>query len=134
MGGSQYMGPPSRASGTISNPQEQITIFEPDSVDDEIPWFRVDAKNYPNGIKIVYVSIQLPSDAAYTMGFEAWDGDPPASVSTIENVTTGASDNYAEVLDTDIDDQDLDADDWVFLDVPDTDVDWVTATCIFYGL
>jgi len=134
MGGSQYMGPPSRAGGTITNPQKEQTIFEPDSVNDEIAWFRADAKNYPNGIKIVYVSIQLPGDAAYTMGIEEWSGDPPSSDNTIENVSTGASDNYAEVLDADIDDQTVAADKWVYLDIPDTDVDWVTVTCIYYGL
>lgn len=110
---------------------KEVTIYEPDQVNDEIPFFHADSTAFPDGITIVKVSIQIPSDAAYTLGFEEWDGDPPAAQNTIEDVATGAADNYSSVSTTDIDDQDIDAGDWVFLDIPSTDVDWITATAVY---
>lgn len=125
MGGAQV-----GAGGGISSIHKEITLYDPEDMNDEIAWFQVDSNLYPNGIEVTVVSIQLPADAAYTMGFERWDGDPPSVQATIEDVTTGAADNYKRVTNTDIDSQDVNADDWVYLDIPSTDVDWITVTLI----
>lgn len=111
---------------------KELTIPQPDLqqvISDAYPFFQCDSKAYPNGCKIVKVSIQLPADAAYTMGFEEWSGDPPAAVTTIEDVATTGTDNYMAVVVN----HDIAADAWVFFDLPTTDIDWVVATVVFYG-
>jgi hypothetical protein len=107
-----------------------FTIIKPDLVNDEVKVFRVDAKMYPFGITIVHVDITLPADAAYTLVFEEWAGDPPAAQADIETVTTAASDAYME--DEAITNNVVDADDYIFIHVPATDVDWLAGKVIFY--
>jgi len=107
-----------------------VTIFAPDEVNDQIPIFHVDALAYPFGIEIDQVSITIPADAAYTMVFEEWAGDPPAAQADIETVTTGAGDSYME--DGTITNDAVDADDYIFLDIPATDVDWIHCQVIFH--
>ena len=107
-------------------------IFEPDNVNDEICIFHVDADKYPYGITLLNVQIILPADAAYSMVFEEWSGDPPAAQNDIETVSTGAGDAYMEVGTDNIDDNSIDADDYIFLHVPATDVDWISGKIIFY--
>jgi len=126
MGGAQV----GAGSGGISSVHKEITFYDPEDINDEIAWFQVDSNLYPSGMEVTVVSIQLSADAAYTMGFERWDGDPPSVQTTIEDVTTGAGDNYNRTTSTDIDSQDINADDWVFLDIPSTDIDWITVTLI----
>jgi hypothetical protein len=110
----------------------QMTIYEPDQINDEIPFFHCDSTVYPHGCTVIKTAIQLPSDAAYTMTFEEWDGDPPANQNTTEAVSTGSGDNYASS--TSIDDGTIDADDHIFLDIPDTDVDWIQATVVIEAI
>jgi hypothetical protein len=110
----------------------EVTIFAPDGVNDQIPIFHADADKYPHGIKLVNVQITIPSDGAYSMVFEEWSGDPAAAQNDIETVTTGAGDSYMEVLTGDIDDSDIDADDYIFLDIPATDIDWIQCKFIYY--
>lgn len=107
-------------------------LFAPDGINDQIAIFHVDADLYPFGIKLVNVQITIPADAAYSMVFEEWAGDPPAAQNDIETVTTGAGDSYMEILTAGIDDSDIDADDYIFLDIPATDVDWIAVKVIFY--
>ena len=107
-------------------------IIAPDGVNDEIPIMHVDALLYPFGIEIDQVSITIPSDGAYSMVFEEWAGDPPAAQNDIETVTTGGGDSYMEVGGGDIDDAALDADDYIFLHIPATDVDWIHVQVIFH--
>ena len=109
-----------------------VTIFEPDQVNDEIAVFHCDSAVYPHGCTVVKTAIQIPADAAYTLPFEEWDGDPPANQNTTESVATGSGDNYASS--TSIDDATLDADDWLFLDIPATDVDWLVATFVIEAI
>lgn len=111
---------------------KECLIFEPDNVNDEIAMLHVDADLYPNGIKLINVQITLNADAAYSMVFEEWAGDPPAAQNDIETVTTGGADSYMEVRVNDIDDSDIDADDYIFLDIPATDVDWIHCKVIYY--
>ena len=106
------------------------TIFAPDGVNDQIAIFHVDALLYPFGIEIDQVSITIPADAAYSMVFEEWAGDPPAAQADIETVTTGAGDSYME--DGTITNDQVDADDYIFLDIPATDVDWIHVQVIYH--
>jgi len=110
----------------------QVLIFAPDGVNDQIPIFHCDAEEYPHGIQLMNVQITLPVDAAYSMVFEEWAGDPPAAQADIETVTTAGTDAYMEVRTTDIDNRDIDADDYIFLDIPATDVDWIHCAAFFY--
>ena len=105
-------------------------IFKPDQVNDQVAIFHVDALLYPFGIEIDQVSITLPADAAYSMVFEEWAGDPPAAQADIETVTTGAGDSYME--DGTITNDQVDADDYIFLDIPATDVDWIHVQVIYH--
>lgn len=107
-------------------------IFAPDGVNDEIAIMHVDALLYPFGIEIDQVSITLNADAAYSMVFEEWAGDPPVAQNDIETVTTGAGDAYMEVGGGDVDDAAIDADDYIYLHVPSTDIDWVHVQIIFH--
>jgi hypothetical protein len=125
-----YDGAVSRLIPTLDD--KDGTFIAPDAINDEIPFFHVDADKYPFGIKLVNVQITIPSDGAYSMVFEEWAGDPAAAQNDIETVTTGAGDSYMEVLTGDIDDSDIDADDYIFLDIPATDVDWIQVKIIFY--
>ena len=109
--------------------QHQMTIFEPDQVNDELPVFHCDSTRFPFGCTVTKVSIQLPADAEYSIEIENWDGDPPAADGFIEeNLATASDDNYAST--TSIDNATLGADDWIFLDIPATDVDWIIFTVI----
>jgi hypothetical protein len=125
-----YDGSASRLISTLED--GEVTIIAPDGVNDQIPIFHVDADKYPFGIKLVNVQITIPSDGAYSMVFEEWSGDPAAAQNDIETVTTGAGDSYMEVLTGDIDDSDIDADDYIFLDIPATDIDWIQCKFIYY--
>jgi hypothetical protein len=120
-------------SGAIDRSLEskEMTIFEPDQVNTQVPMFHVNDRIYPNGVDVIAVSIQLSEGTSYTMGFEEWSGDPLSFSSTIEDVSTTASGSYAEVETTDIDDSTIASGNWVFLDIPSTDVDWVVSTCVF---
>jgi len=105
-------------------------IFQPDQVNDQIVLMRVDALVYPHGIEIDQLSITIPSDAAYSMVFEEWAGDPPTAQNDIDTVSTGAGDSYKE--DGTPTDGAIDADDYIVLDIPATDVDWVHVQVIYH--
>ncbi len=104
----------------------QKTIVFPDTLENNLPilsiW-RIEALEFPFGVFIHQVAIQLEADAAYSMVFEEWSGDPLAAQADIETVTTGATDTYAE--DSTITNNVVDADDTIVLDIPDTNVDKV---------
>jgi len=106
-------------------------IFAPDGLNDEVPMFHVDAAIYPNGINLVNVQITVPVTGAYTMVFEEWGGDPPAAVNDIATVTTASDSAYAEVITGAMDDYQVAADNYIFLDIPATDVDWVHVKVVY---
>jgi hypothetical protein len=122
------------ASGLVVVTQEvDKTIWQPDLIATTVPILHVDVLKYPYGIKLLGVQITLSADAAYAMVFEEWAGDAPAAQNDIETVTTGAGDSYMEVLGASIDDSDIDADDYLFLHIPATDVPWIAVKVIFYA-
>ena len=112
----------------------QVTIVAPDGINDQMPILHVDEEEYPRGIIAMNVQITLPVDTAYAMPFEEWSGDPPAAQADIETVTTTGTDSYMEVRTTDIDNRLIDADDYIFLDIPVTVSDWIMAAIFFYSL
>lgn len=107
-------------------------FFAPDYINDKIPIFYCNDKDFPNGAKITHVSITLPADAAYSMPFEEWSGDPPTEDAVIETVSTTGADSYAEVEDGNIDNPDLEPNDYIFVDIPSTNVDWIFVKVIGY--
>jgi hypothetical protein len=125
-----YMGDESESALIPAYQKIDVLIFAPDGVNDKIAIMRVDALLYPHGIEIDQVSITLPADAEYSMVFEEWAADPPAEQNIISTVTTGASDSYAEEAPDN--DAAIDADDYIFLDIPATDVDWIHCQVIFH--
>ena len=111
-----------------------IPLVLPDSIQAYVPnliAFKVNALEYPFGIEIDLVSIQLAADAAYSMVLEEWSpADPPVLQNVISTVTTGATDTYAEEApDTD---GNLDAGDRIVLNIPTTDVPVVTVEIFFH--
>jgi hypothetical protein len=105
---------------------KELTILEPDLVQaksDAIPLFRVDVTAFPFGITVTSCYITLAADAAYVAVFEEWTGDPPAQTADIETVTTGAGDSYME--DTSPANPTVEADNYVYVDLPTTDVPMV---------
>lgn len=125
-----YDGADSRLITTIYH--AEMLIFAPDGINDQIPLLHVDAERYPHGIKLLNVQMTIPADAVYSMVFEEWAGDPPVAQNNIETVTTTGGDSYKEVRTGNIDDSDIDADDYIFLDIPATDVDWISVAVFFY--
>lgn len=110
---------------------KECVLFGPDSIEDELIVFHVDKDKYPFGITLTNLQITLPSDAAYSLPFEEWSGDPPTHQADCETVTTGAADAYAEVRGVNIDNAFLDPDDYLVLHVPATDVDYIHAKWIY---
>jgi hypothetical protein len=126
-----YSGSKSSLIPTIDD--KSCSIIDPENIDREYKIWHVDADRYPHGITLVNVQIGLEADAAYSMVFEEWSGaDPPVYQADVETVTTGAADTYAEVRLADIDNRVLDADDWLYLHIPATDVDSVYVKWMFY--
>lgn len=100
-------------------------FFAPDFINDVVPIIYLDAKTFPFGATVKHVSITLPADAAYSMPFEEWSGDPPTEDAVIETVATGANDAFKQVEDGDIDNPNLEAGDYIMVDIPNTNVDWI---------
>jgi hypothetical protein len=121
-------GTASRGITTVDS--KEMTIYSPHILNgDEIAMFEVDDAIYPHGITITKCMIRIPSDLEYTLVFEEWAGDPASAQNDIDSVATGASDAVKE--ETTISDAAVDANDVVFIDLPTTEVDWVTATILF---
>lgn len=125
-----YMGDETESALIPAYQKIDAHIFAPDGVNDQIAIFHVDALLYPFGIEIDQVSITIPADAAYSMVFEEWAGDPPVAQADIETVSTGATDSYME--DATITNDQVDADDYIFLDIPATNVDWIHVQVIYH--
>ncbi len=125
-----YMGDESESALIPAYFAKDATIFAPDGVNDNIYMFRVDALLYPFGIEIDQVSMTLNADAAYTLSLAEWTGDPPTSVSTIQVMTTGAGDAYVEYGSPT--DGTIAADNYVYMHIYATDIDWAAVQVIFH--
>jgi len=112
--------------------QKDITLLEPDqiqSVSDAIPFFAVDAYNYPNGITITAIRLATSASSTLTINVEEWTSPTDGSPATIDSIATSAS---SEVTETTITDALVAAGGYVFLDLDATDVDWAKVTIWFY--
>lgn len=112
--------------------QKDITLLEPDqmqALSDAIPFFTVDAYNYPNGITIT--AIRLATDASSTLAInvEEWLSPTDGSPVTIDAIATSAS---TETTETTITDASVAAGSYVFLDLDTTDVNWAKMTIWYY--
>lgn len=125
-----YMGDESESALIPAYQTIDALIFAPDGVNDAIPLMHVDAMVFPFGIELDQLSIGLPADAAYEMAFEEWAGDPIVLQNAIDTVITGAADGYME--ETAITDAAIDADDYIYISIPATDVDWVHVQIIYH--
>lgn len=126
-----YTGGKSSLIPTVDD--KSCSIIDPELINREYKIWHVDADRYPHGVTLINVQIGLEADAAYSMVLEEWSGaDPPVYQADVETITTGAADTYAEVTGGDIDNQVLDADDWLFLHIPATDVASVYVKWMFY--
>lgn len=111
-----------------------VGIPLPDSVQAYIPdykMFRVKDIWAPYGIEIDSIEIQLDADAAYSLVVEEWSGaDPPVFQSTITTIATGGTDTHAiEAPDSDAA---IDANDWIVLDLPTTDVPFLNVGIYYH--
>jgi len=103
-------------------------IFNPDdvvsSVSDNIAIWHVDADKYPNGIILDSVWTQQFGASGYAVNVEEWNTDDnPSVASTIELMTIAAGTFVEEIRGTNIDDRNIAAGGWIFLDLPTTETD-----------
>ncbi len=123
------------ASGPRTMPSlidKDFLIFAPDGVNDEIAIFKADSELYPHGITLASIQISLGADVAYVLPFEEWAGDPMLLQNGIASPTTSGSDAFNKIIRENMDDSAIDADDYIVLNVPSTDVDWVGGKLIFW--
>lgn len=109
-----------------------IMIDTPDGVNDDVEWFRVDDMAYPNGITIDHISIQLATTVAYTITVAEHLSTTDQNDIVAINTDTGGSEAYT-VVESGFDDSTIDAGDSIWLEVPNTDVDWVTINIGFHA-
>jgi len=103
-------------------------IFNPDDVvsgvSDNIAIWHVDADKYPNGIILDSIWTQQFGATAYAVNVEEWDtADNPSVASTIELMTIGVGTFVEEIRGANIDDRNIAAGGWIFLDPPTTETD-----------
>jgi len=112
--------------------QKDITLLEPDqiqTVSDAIPFFTVDAYNYPNGITITAIRLATDASSSLTINVEEWTSPTDGSPATVDSIATSAS---SEVTETTITDASIAAGSYVFLDLDTTDVNWAKVTIWYY--
>lgn len=122
-----------RVSGMLD---KGFTIIRPDLVytngTSTVMVMHVDPDTYPYGIKLINVQFTLQTDAAYTLVYKEYSS-AMVLVSTIESLSTTASQLYAESRTTDIDDSNIAADNYIIAVLPSTNVPQVHGEVIFYA-
>jgi len=106
----------------------EAMVFAPDGVNDYIPIFHADALLYPHGIEIDQLSITLPTSTNYTLPVHEVGSDHAFDARIDSLVVSSAQ--YLE--DGSPMDGNLDADDYIYLNIPSTDVDWVFVKIIYH--
>lgn len=112
--------------------QKDITLLEPDqiqTVSDAIPFFTVDAYDYPNGIAITAIRLATSASSSLAINVEEWTSPTDGSPVTIDNIATSASTDQTE---TTISSPTVSASSYVFLDLDTTDVNWAKITIWYY--
>lgn len=107
----------------------EATLYAPDGINDVLPIMRADSYRYPSGITIKKLSFTVSADTVYQLPFEEWAGDPPAYQNVIDTLSSDAVSAFSS--DTTITDGAIDANDYVYIHVPDTDVDYIQCQVIY---
>jgi len=114
--------------------QKDVTIMEPDkvqAVSDAIPFIALEDYNYANGIVIVAIRVATSANCNLTINVEEWTSPTSGSLSTIELMSLGGGSEVTTER-TAIDDSSVAATNYIFLDLDNTNVDWVKVTIWYY--
>jgi len=109
-----------------------ITIIEPDKVQavtDGVPMFSVESDEFPHGIEIVQVYLKTSESSTYSVNLEKWATPTDGSPDTLTTIATSTSTEANEAPDTT---GTVGTSEIIMLDLPDTDVNWIQLTVVFY--
>jgi len=109
------------------------TIFAPDGVNDVIPVKPIVAGEFPHGIVVTEVHMVVGTDSNYTIDVENWDDfDTINAGNPSINSTAYTAGNDGEVTDSAITFATIAAGQIIMIDIPATDIDWVSITIFYY--
>ncbi len=109
------------------------TIFAPDGVNDVIPVKPIVAGEFPHGVVITEIHMVVGTDTNYTIDVENWDDfDTISAGNPSINSTAYVSGNNGEVTDSAITFAAIAAGQIIMIDIPATDIDWVSITIYYY--
>lgn len=108
--------------------QISCVVEAPDGIADTVLIFHVDAAIYPHGIEIDQVSVCTQYSSSYSLQLQEWSSTP-AYQNVVSTVATSSSTYAEEAPDTD---GNLDADDWLAILLPATEVDRVSIQVIYH--
>ncbi|KKL55826.1 hypothetical protein LCGC14_2251510, partial [marine sediment metagenome] len=109
------------------------TIFAPDGVNDVIPVKPIVAGEFPHGIVVTEVHMVVGTDTNYTIDVENWDDfDTISAGNPSINSTAYTAGNNGEVTDSAITFAAIAAGQIIMIDIPATDIDWVSITIYYY--
>ena len=109
------------------------TIFAPDNVNDVIPVKPIVSGEFPHGIVVTEVHMVVGTDTNYTIDVENWDDfDTISAGNPSINSTAYVSGNNGEVTDSAITFPGIAAGQIIMVDIPATDIDWVSITIYYY--
>ena len=109
------------------------TVFAPDGVNDVIPVKPIVSGEFPHGIVVTEVHMVVGTDSNYTIDVENWDDfDTINAGNPSINSTAYTSGNNGEVTDSAITYTTIAAGQIIMIDIPSTDIDWVSITIFYY--
>jgi hypothetical protein len=109
------------------------TIFAPDGVNDVAPVKPIVSGEFPHGIVVTEVHMVVGTDTNYTIDVENWDDfDTINGGNPSINSTAYTAGNDGEVTDSAITFATIAAGQIIMIDIPATDIDWVSITIYYY--
>jgi hypothetical protein len=112
--------------------QKDITLVQPDqihSVSTAVPFFTVDAYNYPNGITITAIRLATSSPSSLSIDVQEWATPTDGSPTTIANVALNSG---TETTQTTFADATVSSGSYIFLGLDDSAVNWAKLTIWYY--
>jgi len=116
-----------------------FTIIRPDiiriSSASAIAIFHIDPAKYPYGVKITDLEITTVVNATYTLNFSEYksnDPNAPTYLNIIESIALSAK-GHKKVSGADINDPDIAAGNYIYVNLPSTNIPWVAGKIIFYA-
>ena len=101
-----------------------VNIFNPDdcrsAVSENIAIYKVDRDKFPDGIILDSIWVQQFGVTDYIVVVEEWAGNHPSHDNDIESMAIAGAAEYKETRYTNIDHRVIEADHWIFLDIPTT--------------